>query len=55
MYAEREKYETKFSKYRLLSASDAHELGFVGMAPCELKVDTVSAHGILQVLKKSLM
>lgn len=55
MYAEKEQYEAKFSQYRLISASDAHELGFIGMTPCELDVDTVSAHGILQVLGKSLM
>lgn len=55
MYAEQEKYEAKFSQYRLISASDAHELGFVGMAPCRLEVETVSAHGILQTLRKGLM
>lgn len=55
MYAEKEKYEAKFSQYRLISASDAHELGFVGMAPCRLEVETVSVHGILQTLKKGLM
>lgn len=55
MYAEKEVYEKKFSGYRLVTASDAHELGFVGMAPSELEVETVSAHGILQVLGQNLM
>lgn len=54
MYAEREPYEKKYSKYRLITASDAHELGFIGMAPSELEVESVSAHGILQALGQSL-
>ena len=52
MYAEKEAYEKRFPQYRLISASDAHELGFIGMAPATLEVETVSAHGILEALRR---
>ncbi|MBQ7915229.1 MAG: PHP domain-containing protein [Firmicutes bacterium] len=52
MYADRVRYEGKYPNQRLISASDAHELGFVGMAPSEIRVETVSAHGILKALSQ---
>lgn len=56
MYADREQYMAKYAQqYRLITASDAHELGLIGMAPTELDVESVSAHGILQVLSQSLL
>lgn len=56
MYAEKESYEKKYAQqYRLITASDAHELGLIGMAPSELEVESVSAHGILQALSQSLL
>lgn len=54
MYADREVFEKRFASYRLTSASDAHELGFVGMAPSEIEVESVSPHGILKTLSQSV-
>ena len=50
MYSETDEYKEKYPQYRIITDSDAHELGHIGMVRNTLKVETVSANGILRVL-----
>lgn len=50
MYSDMREYEEKYPQYRIVTDSDAHELGHIGMVRNTLEVETVSVNGILRVL-----
>jgi len=50
MYSDIEEYKEKYPEYRMITDSDAHELGHIGMVRNIIDVETVSANGILRVL-----
>lgn len=50
MYSEPEPYAEKYPQYRVLTDSDSHELGHIGMVFNNLDVMTVSPHGIIKTL-----
>ena len=50
MFSDKEPYEQQYPQYRIITDSDAHELGHIGMVRNTLDVETVSAHGIIKVL-----
>lgn len=51
MFSELSEYQEKFPAYRIITDSDAHELGHIGMVFNELEVESVSARGIVRALK----
>lgn len=54
MYADKEEFELQYPNYRIISDTDSHELGLIGMVRNELDVETVSAHGIIKVLNTAI-
>ena len=50
MFSDKEPYEAQYPDYRIITDSDAHELGHIGLVRNTLDVETVSAHGIIKVL-----
>ena len=55
MFADKEPYELEYPAYRIVTDSDSHELGHIGMVRNTLDVETVSAHGIIKVLNTAIV
>lgn len=53
MFSEPDSYRQQYPQYRILTDSDAHELGHIGMVFNNLDVMTVSPHGIIKVLDET--
>ena len=54
MFADAEQFRREYPAYRILTDSDAHELGHIGLVRNELDVETVSAHGIIKALAAAI-
>ena len=55
MFADREEYEAMYPNYRIITNSDSHELGHIGMVRNTLDVETVSPHGIIKALNTAVV
>ena len=55
MFADKEPFALEYPQYRIITDSDSHELGHIGLVRNTLDVETVSAHGIIKVLNTSIV
>ena len=55
MFGDLEEYEATYPNYRIITDSDSHELGHIGLVRNTIDVETVSPHGIIKALNTAVV